>query len=86
MSRQDKGKPIFGLKKLPLEVLLKHSQLEVGKLTAYVQELEYDKERLQGQNAELEQQLKEANGKAEQLAGRCSELEQKLNQLKQVLQ
>ena len=40
---QNKGKPIFGLKKLAAEVLLKYSQKEVGKLTSYVQELECDK-------------------------------------------
>lgn len=31
---QNKGKPIFGLKKLAAEVLLKYSQQEVGKLTS----------------------------------------------------
>lgn len=36
---QNKGKPIFGLKKLAAEVLLKYSQQEVGKLTSYVQEI-----------------------------------------------
>ena len=79
MSRQDKGKPIFGLKKLPLDVLLKHSQLEVGKLTAYVQELEYDKKQLLEQVAEVSKE----NAR---LADKCCELETKLNQLKQVLQ
>lgn len=50
---QNKGKPIFGLKKLAAEVLLKYSQQEVGKLTSYVQELECDKKRLMEQIAEV---------------------------------
>ena len=52
-KRQNKGKPIFGLKKLPAEVLLKYSQQEVGKLKAYVDELEYDKKQLLEQVAEV---------------------------------
>ncbi len=77
-KRQNKGKPIFGLEKLPAEVLLKYSQQEVGKLTSYVQELEYDKKRLTEQIAEVSK----ANA---ELASRCSELEARLNQLKQLL-
>lgn len=64
-KKQDKGKPIFGLKKLPIEALLKASRLEVGKLEAYVDELEYEKGRLKEQlakvceeNAELKEQCR----------------------------
>ena len=76
---QNKGKPIFGLKKLAAEVLLKYSQQEVGKLTSYVQELEYDKKRLMEQIAEVSKENAV-------LASRYSELEAKLNQLKQLLE
>lgn len=78
-SGMDKSKPIFGLKKLPVELLLKSSQQEVGKLKAYVDELEYDKKQLLEQVAEVSKE----NAR---LADKCCELEAKLNQLKQVLQ
>lgn len=64
-KKQDKGKPIFGLSKLPIESLLKASRQEVGKLEAYVDELEYEKGRLKEQlakvseeNAELKEQCR----------------------------
>ena len=76
---QNKGKPIFGLKKLAAEVLLKYSQQAVGKLTSYVQELECDKKRLMEQIAEVSKENAV-------LASRYSELEAKLNQLKQLLE
>lgn len=49
MSKQDKGKPIFGLCKLPAQMLLKASRQEVGELKAYVDELEYSNKNLQEQ-------------------------------------
>lgn len=39
---KDKGKPIFGLEKLTTEDLLKFSRQEIGKLSAYIDELKYD--------------------------------------------
>lgn len=49
MSKQDKGKPIFGLCKLPAQMLLKASRQEVGELKAYVDELEYSNKNLKEQ-------------------------------------
>lgn len=48
--KQDKTKPIFGLKKIPNHILLKMSLVENGKLKAYIDELEYE-------NAKLKQQI-----------------------------
>ena len=48
--KQDKTKPIFGLKKIPNYILLKMSLVENGKLKAYIDELEYE-------NAKLKQQI-----------------------------
>lgn len=39
----NKTKELYGLHKIPLEVLLKESRVEVGKLEAYIDELEHDK-------------------------------------------
>ena len=49
MSKQDKGKPIFVLCKLPAQLLLKASRQEVGELKAYVDELEYSNKKLKEQ-------------------------------------
>ena len=64
MSKQDKGKPIFGLCKLPAQMLLKASRQEVGELKAYVDELEYSNKNLKEQldnliedNKKLQEQL-----------------------------
>lgn len=43
----NKGKPIFGLEKIPIEALLKLSRIEIGKLKAHIDELEYEKEKLE---------------------------------------
>lgn len=75
-KKQDKGKPIFGLKKLPIEALLKASRLEVGKLEAYVDELEDEKNH-------LKEQLVKACMENARLADRCCKLEVMLNQAKQ---
>lgn len=74
---QDKGKPIFGLNKLPMEVLLKASRVEVGKLEAYVDELEHEL-------SQLKEQLVKLCEENAQLADRCCELEVMLNQAKEV--
>ena len=50
---KDKGKPIFGLEKLTTEELLKFSRQEVGKLSAYIDELKYDIENLKKENNRL---------------------------------
>lgn len=42
----DKGKPIFGLKKIPKNELLKLANIEIGKLRAYIDELEFECENL----------------------------------------
>lgn len=75
-KKQDKGKPIFGLVKLPVEALLKASRMEVGKLEAYVDELEYKK-------AKLKEQLVKVCEENARLAERCCKLEVMLNQAKQ---
>lgn len=49
MSKQDKGKPIFGLCKLPAQMLLKASRQEVGALKAYIEEMEDSNQKLQEQ-------------------------------------
>ena len=74
-KKQDKGKPIFGLKKLPIEALLKASRQEVGKLEAYVDELEYEKGRLKEQLAKVCEENAE-------LAERCKNLQWMYNQAK----
>lgn len=38
---KDKGKPIFGLKKVATKELLRASRFEVGQLKSYIQELEH---------------------------------------------
>lgn len=48
-----KDKPIFGLKKLTTEELLKFSRQEVGKLSAYIDELKYDIKNLKKENNQL---------------------------------
>lgn len=60
-KKQDKGRPIFGLEKLPAEVLLKASREEVGML---------DKE-----ITRLKVQLDAACAENARLAKRCIELE-----------
>lgn len=50
---KDKGKPIFGLEKISTEELLKFSRQEVGKLSAYVDELKYDIKNLKKENNRL---------------------------------
>jgi len=44
--KQDKTKPIFGLKKIPNSILLKMALVENGKLKAYIDELEYENKKL----------------------------------------
>ena len=57
----DKGKPIHGLEKIPLEALLKLSQQEVGQWKSYAQELEDKVMELERKLAEKEAyQLNEA--------------------------
>lgn len=58
--KQDKGKPIFGLEKLPASILLKASRQECGELKSYIDELE-DKVAL------LELQISEKNAIIKQL-------------------
>lgn len=36
-----KDKPIYGLDKLPDEILIKHLRVELGKLSSYIEELEH---------------------------------------------
>lgn len=50
---KDKGKPIFGLEKISTEELLKFSRQEVGKLSAYIDELKYDIKNLKKENNRL---------------------------------
>ena len=50
---KDKGKPIFGLEKLTTEELLRFSRQEVGKLSAYIDELKYDIGNLKKENNRL---------------------------------
>ena len=50
---KDKGKPIFGLEKLTTEELLRFSRQEVGKLSAYIDELKYDIKNLKKENNQL---------------------------------
>lgn len=53
MSNKDKRRPIFGLKKIPIKELLKHSRIEVGQLKAYVDELEDANKKLRKEIEEL---------------------------------
>lgn len=43
---KDKGKAIFGLEKIPTKALLKMSIIEIGKLKSYIDELEYENNKL----------------------------------------
>ena len=60
-KKQDKGRPIFGLEKLPAEVLLKASREEVGMLEKEI--------------TRLKVQLDTACAENARLAKRCIELE-----------
>lgn len=42
----DKGRPIFGLDKIPESELLKLANIEIGKLHSYIDELEYERSQL----------------------------------------
>lgn len=42
----DKGRPIFGLNKIPENELLKLANIEIGKLRAYIDELEHERSQL----------------------------------------
>lgn len=57
-KRVDKGKPIHGLGKIPLEALLKLSQREVGQWKSYAQELEDKVTELERKLAEKEENYK----------------------------
>lgn len=51
--RQDKTKPIFGLDKIPDSELLKASQVEIGMLKSYIDELTYERHNLKKELFEL---------------------------------
>lgn len=81
---KDKGKPIFGLKKIKTADLLRASRFELGQLKSYVQELEYkvgvlEKER----NAWLSLDKKERKEKRNELFQQqeYKELSKKLEEL-----
>lgn len=42
----NRAKPVHGLEKIPVHILLKYSRQEVGELKAYIDELEYENEML----------------------------------------
>lgn len=42
----NRANPVHGLEKIPTHILLKYSRQEVGKLKAYIDELEYENEML----------------------------------------
>ena len=46
MSKPNKGRPIFGLHKIPESELLKLANVEIGKLHAYIDELRYERAQL----------------------------------------
>ena len=50
---KNKGKPIFGLGKIPERELLKMSRIEVGQLKSYIDELEYMNKKLTDQLASI---------------------------------
>lgn len=41
--KQDKTKSIFGLRKIPDNDLLRHANIEIGKLKSYIDELIYER-------------------------------------------
>lgn len=92
MSNKDKGKSIFGLEKIPAEVLLKYARIEMGKLRAYIDELEYDICKLKEEIANLKslspQERKELGKETlyEQQDKELRELRDKVNTLRKDLE
>lgn len=82
MSKQDKGKPIFGLCKLPAQLLLKASRQEVGELKAYVDELEYSNKKLKEQLDNLIEENKKLMELNQYYTDSRCKMEQELENLK----
>ncbi len=56
MTKQDKGKPIFGLDKIPDTAIIKNLLVEKGKADAYIQELEHENKQLKAKLSQYEKQ------------------------------
>lgn len=56
MAKQDKGKPIFGLNKIPDTAIIKNLLVEKGKTDAYIQELEHENKQLRAKLSQYEKQ------------------------------
>lgn len=91
MSNKDKGRPIFGLQKIPIRELLKHSRIEVGQLKAYVDELEDANKKLRKEIEELtklssseRKKLKERLATEKIYAQQRSEIEELTNKVKKL--
>lgn len=52
MKKHNKGKPIFGLNKIPDNIIIENQEIEIGKLNSYILELE-DKLKGQSQSEKL---------------------------------
>ena len=81
---KDKGKPIFGLKKVTTKELLRASHFEVGQLKSYIQELEHKICVLEGErNSWLSLDKKERKKKRNELFQQqeYKELSKKLEEL-----
>lgn len=53
-NNNDKGKPIFGLNKIPDSAIIKNLLVEKGKSDAYIQELEYENRQLKAKLSQYE--------------------------------
>ncbi len=56
MEKQDKGKPIFGMDKIPDNAIIKNLLVEKGKSDAYIQELEHENKQLKAKLSQYEKQ------------------------------
>lgn len=74
-KKQDKGKPIFGLAKLPEKLLLKFSRREVGELQSQVAELEYENQKLRDVNQHINNSRVELVQEVEDLRERVKQYE-----------
>ena len=73
----DRSNPVHDLLKLPDEAIIKNQQVEIGKLKAYIDELENEKT-----VRHLETVLAKKNKRIESLKQEVEELKQKCNQIR----